>query len=253
MCITKTRAFLIHFSLSFLIFSVLFFILYYLWFPGDYFMLDGGWQGIKLIAAIDLVLGPALTLLLFKPGKPKLIFDMSMIAAIQIVALSYGFYTAYHQRTVGLVFADSEFTTISYQDLLRANDTLRTHGLAPVNLDKLGTPYPRQIMVEPLTKESFDQYWDDLQNGMPSLRERTDKYRPLSMFSSELSRSKLPMDIISIPEINSKISEIAESENKRPENYEIYKFRARYGSGIALFDPEKKRVTRLIKTKDSST
>lgn len=251
MRLNKTRAFLIHFSLSFLIFSVLLFILLFFWFPGDYFMLDGGWQGIKLIAAIDLVLGPALTLLLFKPGKPKLMLDMSLVALVQISALVYGFHAAYQQRTVGLVFAENEFTTISYKDLLLANEAIEGFGLDPVELSELGSDSPKQIFTEALAGESFSEYLRDVLNGMPSLRERTDKYKPLVEHSSELSQYRLDLDDIAYEPTLSKINKIVGTEGEHPDNYEYYKFRARYGSGIAVFDTEKRRVARLIDTNDS--
>ena len=253
MHLNKTRAFVIHFSLSFLVFSILLFILYFFWFPEDYFMLDGGWQGIKLIAAIDLVLGPALTLLVFKPKKPRLVLDMSIIAAIQITALAYGFHAAYHQRTVGLVFAENEFTTISFKDLQLANDTIEKLGLEPAKIEDFGSGSPKQIFTESLTGETFREYLNDVLNGMPALRERTDKYKPLHEHTADLSQYRLEPEDITSPDTALKISEIALSEKRNPGNYEYYKFRARYGSGIAMFDTEKKRVTHLIKMDDNST
>ena len=56
------KAFLIHFGISLIVFIVLAAIMRLVWYPGDLFWMDGGWQGMQLIAPIDLVLGPALTL-----------------------------------------------------------------------------------------------------------------------------------------------------------------------------------------------
>ena len=216
-------------------------------------MLDGGWQGIKLIAAIDVVLGPALTLLIYKPNKPRLVFDLSLIAAIQLSALVYGFHAAYQQRTVGLVFAENEFTTISYKDLQLANDTIMKLGLEPASIESFGSDSPKQIFTESLTGETFREYLSGVLNGMPALRERTDKYKPLHEHTADLSQYQLnPEEMIS-SDAALKISEIALSEKRNPGNYEYYKFRARYGSGIAMFDTEKKRVTHLIKMSDNST
>lgn len=41
---------------------------------------------------IPVVLGPLITLVIFKQGKPGLKFDLRVIAVLQIVALSYGLY-----------------------------------------------------------------------------------------------------------------------------------------------------------------
>ena len=39
------------------------------WFPDFYYAIDGGWEGMRLIIGVDLVLGPMLTLVVFKARK----------------------------------------------------------------------------------------------------------------------------------------------------------------------------------------
>ena len=55
---TKGVAFAIHLTLSLLVFSLLVIIMLLCWLPGELFFLDGGWQGLKLVAMVDVVLGP---------------------------------------------------------------------------------------------------------------------------------------------------------------------------------------------------
>lgn len=78
----RYQAFAIHLGLSFLIFIVLASLIVFYWYPGFLFATDGGWQGIRLIAGVDLVIGPCLTLLLYKRGKPGLKFDMMCVDLI---------------------------------------------------------------------------------------------------------------------------------------------------------------------------
>ena len=66
MKINRYSASAIHLAISLLVFLSFIAVLYFLWIPGDLFFMDGGWQGVKLVAMVDLVLGPLLTLLLFK-------------------------------------------------------------------------------------------------------------------------------------------------------------------------------------------
>ncbi|MCZ6669385.1 MAG: hypothetical protein O6932_12040, partial [Gammaproteobacteria bacterium] len=77
--VTKLKASSIHFSLSLIIFFILAYQIYYNWYPVPYFSVDGGWQGIRLIALVDLVLGPLLTFLIFDLTKSRraIIFDLS--------------------------------------------------------------------------------------------------------------------------------------------------------------------------------
>jgi len=102
----RWQAFASHLGLSFLIFVLLVAIISLAWYPGDqiYF---GGIQGIKIVAAIDLVLGPLLTLIIFNPLKKSLPFDLSVIALIQIAALIYGVTSIYGERPlVNLIMPD---------------------------------------------------------------------------------------------------------------------------------------------------
>ncbi len=246
MKITKIRAFAIHFCLSLLVFSSLVAVMYFFWFPGDYFMLDGGWQGLRLIAAVDLVLGPALTLLLFKPGKPKLILDMSMIATLQIAALVYGFYAAYQQQTVALVFAENTFTTMSYQDLKLANRAVFESGFEPVDIELLEGSSPKLIFTESLTGENYGRYLSEILNGKPPMRERTDKYHSLSSKLDELSKYNLNAETLQKSAAFTHIEDIALAENKSLDDFQFFRFKARYGSGIALLDRESGEVTHLV-------
>ena len=50
------QAFLLHFAVSLIVFVALVAIMRLIWYPGDLFFMDGGWQGLKILAPIDLVL-----------------------------------------------------------------------------------------------------------------------------------------------------------------------------------------------------
>ena len=110
--ISRMRAFSIHLVISFLIFLVLLNVILFVWYPSFLFQTDGGWHGVGIIAGVDIVLGPMLTLIIFKPGKPGLKFDLIVIAVIQFVSLFLGSWVVYNQRPALLVFADDVFMTI---------------------------------------------------------------------------------------------------------------------------------------------
>ena len=70
----RWQAFSIHLCISSVIFVTLLFIIVAFWYPGVFIYL-GGWLGIKIVAAVDMVLGPLLTLIIFNPAKKKLKID----------------------------------------------------------------------------------------------------------------------------------------------------------------------------------
>jgi hypothetical protein len=104
--LTRYSAFTTHLLASIAIFAALFGVVIVAWYPAPLFQIDGGWQGLQIVALVDVVLGPLLTLIVFRPGKPGLKLDMAIIIAIQLGALAYGVWTMHHNRPAFLVFAD---------------------------------------------------------------------------------------------------------------------------------------------------
>jgi hypothetical protein len=124
---TRLRAFTLHFIGSVLIFLIFLGLMFFVWYPAPYFTVDGGWTVLRILIGVDLVLGPLLTLIVFKPGKRGLKFDMSCIILMQIGALIYGGTLIYQQRPAFIIFAVDRFTTIPAAriDLSQAAPKLR--------------------------------------------------------------------------------------------------------------------------------
>ncbi|WP_420592230.1 hypothetical protein [Bacterioplanoides sp.] len=101
--LNRYQAFGIHFLASLVVFAILTALIFFYWFPGILRVADPSWQQILIvIAGVDLVLGPALTLIVFNPEKKSLKMDLSIIAALQIAALAYGSYTVHNTRPLAL-------------------------------------------------------------------------------------------------------------------------------------------------------
>ena len=101
----KIKAFLIHLAISSAIIGIVFAVIFFFWYPRPYFQANGAWSVIRVLIMVDLVMGPLLTLVLFKKGKPGLVFDISMVAFVQIAALVYGVQVIFEERPYYLVFA----------------------------------------------------------------------------------------------------------------------------------------------------
>lgn len=116
--INKLKAASIHLAISMLVFLVVLYLILFEWYPEPFFTAQGGWQGIQLMAMVDLVLGPALTLIVFNHLKKRkeIILDLSVIALIQLSALIWGGLSVYSQRPVALVFWSNAFYTVTSND-----------------------------------------------------------------------------------------------------------------------------------------
>ncbi len=99
----------LHLGVSVLILLVILVLMRELWYPGPWFELDGGWQGLRILIGVQLVLGPVLTFLLFSPGKSRaaIRFDLLAIGLIQVGALIWGLGLVERQRPLALVVYDT--------------------------------------------------------------------------------------------------------------------------------------------------
>ena len=102
---SRLQAFALHLLISGLIFIVLFAVLWLWFFPGALFAAAGGWQGVKIIALVDMVLGPCLTLIVFNPRKPRgeLCRDLGIVGLVQLLALLGGLYAIQSVRPLLVV------------------------------------------------------------------------------------------------------------------------------------------------------
>ena len=106
----------VHLALTFLVATSVFAIIFFVWYPGVLFDSAGGRTLFMLIACVDATIGPLLTCIVFKPGKKGLVFDLAVIAVLQVSALAYGTWVLFESRPAYIVFTRDRF------DLVRAND-----------------------------------------------------------------------------------------------------------------------------------
>lgn len=108
-------AFSIHLVISFFLFIVLAAIIKFLWFPGFLFEADGGWDGIKLIIGVDIVIGPLLTLFVYNINKPELKRDLAIIGLLQCLCLFGGMVVVEGVRPIAVIYTNSTFYTATRQ------------------------------------------------------------------------------------------------------------------------------------------
>lgn len=114
----KFKAAGIHFILSLLAFLGLLGVSMTLWYPDILFQADGGWQGLRIVVLVDVVLGPLLTFIVFNPHKPlrETMLDLSVIILLQLAALGYGVYTTWSQKPSVVVLLDQVLYPLTAKD-----------------------------------------------------------------------------------------------------------------------------------------
>jgi hypothetical protein len=79
------------------------------WYPPPLFQAMGGVTLALILIGVDVVLGPALTLIVFRSGKRRLKLDLAVIALVQVAALLYGCYVVALARPAYIVFVKDQF------------------------------------------------------------------------------------------------------------------------------------------------
>jgi hypothetical protein len=110
---SRQRAAGIHFLISVAIFSAVILPLLMMWYPPPLFFADGGWNVVQIAGCVDVVIGPLLTLIVFKPGKKHLKLDLAVIALLQFCALAWGVHLMYQERPLFLAYAEGRFGAVS--------------------------------------------------------------------------------------------------------------------------------------------
>src|SRR5450432_3757017 len=107
----------IHLLISLTIATLVGSLIYFVWYPPPYFQVAGGNTLMLLIMSVDVVLGPFLTLAVFKAGKKGLRFDLCLIAMLQISAFCYGIFIIAIARPIFVVAEPDRFIVIAANDL----------------------------------------------------------------------------------------------------------------------------------------
>ena len=113
----RIKASLVHLSLSIFIFAIFLSLVYFIWYAYPFNLTQGIAEIVYLMAGIDIVLGPLLTLIVFNTAKKSLKWDLSIIGAVQIAALIYGAFVIYSARPVWIVFAVDRFEVVALNEV----------------------------------------------------------------------------------------------------------------------------------------
>ena len=111
----RIRAALVYLAASAVVATIVFTTVFFLWYPGPFFGAAGGFDLLKVIVSVDLTLGPVVILVIYKPGKWGLKFDIVTLAILQVCALMYGVYVLFEARPAYIAFVKDRF------EIARAN------------------------------------------------------------------------------------------------------------------------------------
>ena len=109
---TRWKAASIHFLISFAVLGTIIGLVVWRWYPPSLFGMAKAGPLLATLSLVDLVLGPLLTLIVYKAGKRSLKFDLTVIALVQVAALAFGLWTLWQSRPVYFVAIEDRFRMV---------------------------------------------------------------------------------------------------------------------------------------------
>jgi len=206
--ISKLQAFLIHLTGSALVVGTLCAVIFFVWYPAPYFAAKGASGVLLVLIGVDLILGPTLTLILFRPRKPGLVFDLSVILTIQLAALVYGTTALYQERPYYLVFAVDRLEILAYKDvdssMIEYEELRRKPFIGPI-LAVASLPEGQDEFQRLLEETVFE--------GKPDIERRPEFWSPYANRSDDvIARARSLAELLErYPETRTEISKLTES------------------------------------------
>lgn len=175
----RIRASLLHLGLCILVAMAVAALVLLVWYPAPYHSISGGLHLLTIVLAIDMVLGPVLTLLVYRTTKSRreLVLDFSLIALLQVGALGYGLWTVYTARPVHLVFEYHRLAVVHAAEVTEAE-----LGLAPLAWQTLPKTGPtllslRELRAEEVVESTMRALAGQAQAAQPPLWQEYDLAR----------------------------------------------------------------------------
>ncbi len=246
---SRWRASGIHLLISAALAVVTLILLLKVWYPPPLFTAEGGNDLLFILIGVDVVIGPLITLIIFRSGKPRLRMDLTVIALLQLGALIYGGYVMFVARPVFIVLVVDQFETV------RAND------LDPADIAQARRPEYQSLSLSGPTLVAVDMPKDmatlkglisDAAQGGKFVQHAPKYYIPYAAYKAKALGQSRPLD--ALLKGDAKFSQqlekhIAETGRKAADlNY--LPLQTRRGWGAVLVDAKTGDIVKLLPPPD---
>lgn len=133
----KINAFAFHLLVSLIIALLTLAVIFFVWYPSPLEKATGVTHIAVMLLVIDLIIGPLLTLMVYKKGKKTLVFDITIIVFIQVIAYLYGLFHVYEGKPAWLVQINDRVVMVSPSMTVDNENNSASYRFYP---DALGKP-----------------------------------------------------------------------------------------------------------------
>lgn len=232
---SRTRASAIHLAFSAALAAICAALVFLLWYPAPYGAMSGVSDLFVLMLGVDVVLGPMVTLVVFKPTKPRaeLLRDLTVVVMLQVGALSYGMWTVFAGRPVHAVF---EYDRIR---MVHANEIPEEFwSRVPAGMDAFPLTGPTLLALRPFkdNAEQMSAVFAAL-NGV-QMSARPELWMPYSHAVPEILKVAKPISalIAAKPGFATPLQEALHANRRTADTTVYLPLASRAGFGTALLD-----------------
>jgi hypothetical protein len=230
--LSKLRAFAVHLCGSVAIISLYLLLVFLVWYPYPYFAIEKVWDVIRVVIGVDIFIGPLLTLVVYRAGKPSLKFDLTAIIAVQLAALIWGATVTFTQRPAytALVSDNAVFKVVSASEV-------DTRALADPALNISPWSGPRMVYVDlPYDQEEYVRLGkENLKNGR-EFAQYTQFYEPILNRKDEVLKQAIDMRqrMTLFPELRKMVAAVLDRHGGTLDDYIFVSVEGRVSLGFLM-------------------
>jgi hypothetical protein len=190
---TRARLFVQRFAATASLLLLAFVVLRFLWFPDGFFLIFGITKLFLVLVAVNLVVGPGLSTLLYKPGKWGLKFDLIAVACIEIAILGWAMVEILERRPAFVVFAVDRFEAVAVSEVdleplgnsqlavQPAHTPRLIYAELPTDVDVMSRLIDETVMLGMADIDRRPEFWKPYPEGMAFIKKAA---KPLSALAS---------------------------------------------------------------------
>lgn len=170
-------------------------LIYLVWYPSPLHLATNVLSTALLLVAINLIVPPLLTFIVYKADRKELMHDIAVIAALQIAALLYGVFVIAEGRPAYLVFAIDDFEVVRPADVQWAQQTTAIETDKAPSLGLFNQP---KLVYSPFSSNEKTrglQQTEELKRGI-SITYRVNNYQPITTAANAIRAKSWPLSVL---------------------------------------------------------
>lgn len=233
------KFFLSHLSISLFIAILVMGLVFFVWYPAPLAQAVGVTHIFLMMLVIDVIIGPALSLLVYKEGKKSLKFDLTVIILIQVSALCYGIYSIAEGRPAWLVYTVDRF------EVVRNNEIIDDHiQNAQKQYQQPSWLKPQFVAIEFAKdiQQRNDDMFAELLGGV-SIAQRPERYVDLSTVKNQIQQRAQKLKVLDKFNNQQQVTKIL---SQYPQANAWLPLKANAVDMVVLINKEKAKVVKIV-------